>query len=145
MSRIVTETKQYKVRLAFPEIQARLDAAALPETDLVIGVATGGSVPAALLAYKLQTPLYTLHLNYRAEDNSPQRPEPELLSLSELPVLRGKRVLLVDDVCVTGKTLEAGRRYLEGAHVTTLVLKGRADLVLFPEVSHCVHWPWKGA
>ena len=139
------EIGQDKVRLEFPEIYARLDATALPETDLVIGIATGGSVPAALLAYKLQTPLYTLHLNYRAEDNSPQRPAPELLSPPELPALRGKRVLLVDDVCVTGKTLEAARRYLAGAHVTTLVLKGRADFVLFPEVARCVRWPWKGA
>ncbi len=108
MSRL--EAEQAKVGLEFPEIRARLDAAILPETDLVIGVATGGSVPAALLACKLQTPLYTLQLNYRAEDNRLQRPEPELLSPLELPTLRGKRVLLVDDVCVTGKTLAAARR-----------------------------------
>lgn len=144
MSRAATENEANKVRLEFSEISARLDAAALPEIDVVIGVATGGSVPAALLAYKLQTPLYTLHLNYRAEDNRPQRPTPELLSPPELPDMNGERVLLVDDVCVTGKTLEAARQYLVGANVTTLVLKGRADFVLFPEIERCVHWPWKG-
>lgn len=100
---------------------------------------------AALLAYKLQTPLYTLRLNYRAEDNRPQRPAPELLSPPDLPTLRGKRTLLVDDVCVTGKTLKVARLFLAGANITTFVLKGRADLVLFPEVERCVRWPWKGS
>ena len=145
MSRLANETKPDKVKLEFPEIRARLDSLTLPQIDLVIGVATGGSVPAALLAYKLQTPLYTLHLNYRAEDNSPQRPAPELLSPPDLPAVNGKRVLLVDDVCVTGRTLESARQYLAGAHVITFVLKGHADVVLFPEVASCVHWSWKGA
>ncbi len=140
----VTGVKSEKVKLEFSDVCARLDKLRLPPTDVVIGVATGGSVPAALLAYKLQTPLYTLQLNYRAEDNSPQRPAPELLYLPGLPDLRGKRVLLVDDVCVTGKTLAVACQYLAGADVTTFVLKGRADFVLFPEVTRCVYWPWKG-
>ena len=145
MSGVVTKPGTDKVKLEFSDICARLDLLTLPKPDLVVGVATGGSVPAALLAYKLQTPLYTLQLNYRAEDNRPQRPAPELLSPPDLPAVNDQRVLLVDDVCVTGKTLEVARRYLEGARITTFVLKGRADVVLFPEVTSCVHWPWKGA
>lgn len=131
-----------KVALDFVEIRARLKRAALPEVDVVVGIATGGVVPASLVAYELGRPLRIVQLNYRAEDNTPQRPQPELLAPFGLePTL--KRVLLVDDVSVTGKTLAEGRALLQGLEVTTLVMKGRADIVLFPEVKSCVLWPWR--
>lgn len=51
--------------------------------------------------------------------------------------------MLVDDVSVTGQTLELARSLLAGWKLTTLVLKGKeADFVLFPEVASCVNWPW---
>lgn len=130
-----------KVKLDFLEIRDRLGRLELPEVDLVVGIATGGSVPASLVAYKLNRPLATVQLNYRAEDNTPQRSEPELLTAFRPP--NARRVLLVDDVSVSGKTLTAAKALLPHSHVTTLVMKGRADYVLFPEVASCVVWPWK--
>ena len=82
-----------------------------------------------------------MRLNYRAEDNTPQRPEPELLGTFQPP--NASRVLLVDDVSVTGQTLTAAKALLPHSHVTTLVIKGQGDFVLFPEVARCVVWPWK--
>ena len=130
-----------KVVLDFLEIRRRLEGLKLPPVDTVVGIATGGTVPASLLAYKLGVPLTLLRLNFRADDNTPQRPEPELLSPFRPPT--AGRVLLVDDVSVTGRTLEVAKTLLPGLHVTTLVMKGRADYVLFPEVRNCVLWPWK--
>lgn len=129
-----------KVTLDFLEVRNRLERLELPEVDLVVGIATGGSVPASLVAYKLNRPLAMMRLNYRAEDNTPQRPEPQLQSPFQPPEAR--RVLLVDDVSVSGQTLGVARALLPHCEVTTLVLKGRADYVLFPEVSSCVVWPW---
>lgn len=43
---------------------------------------------------------------------------------------------------VTGKTLEKVKKELYGYEVTTLVFKGKADHVLFPEIRTCVEWPW---
>jgi len=130
-----------KVSLDLVDIRARLRAAALPEVDVVVGVAMGGTVPASLVAYELGRPLRIVRLNYRAEDNTPQRPTPALLNPFELePAF--KRVLLVDDVSVTGKTLARAKALLPGRAVTTLVMKGCADLTLFPEVKSCVLWPW---
>ena len=57
--------------------------------------------------------------------------------------LADKRILLVDDVSVSGKTMNAALEQLEGLNVRTLAMKGKADFVLFPEIKDCVKWPWK--
>jgi hypoxanthine phosphoribosyltransferase len=129
-----------KVPLAFDDIVARLAALDLPAVDLVVGIASGGTVPAGLVAYRLGVPLTLLTINYRDRDNRPQRPSPELLTDTPLPT--GRRVLLVDDVSVSGATLDLAKGLLAGNEVTTLVMKGRGDRVAFPEVGSCVVWPW---
>jgi hypoxanthine phosphoribosyltransferase len=63
--------------------------------------------------------------------------------MPDLPTSTGLRVLLVDDVSVTGKTLNRVKALLKGYTVYTLVMKGKGDFVLFPEVGTCVQWPWK--
>ncbi|GEM85572.1 phosphoribosyltransferase [Meiothermus granaticius] len=131
-----------KVRLEFHTISARLRELKLPEVDVVVGIARGGIVPASMVAHQLGVPLVLLHLNYRDDHNRPQRPQPQLLQPIPFDPT-GKRVLLVDDVSVTGATLQAAQTYLKGATLTTLTLKGKADLVLFPEVHDCVDWPWR--
>jgi hypoxanthine phosphoribosyltransferase len=136
-------TVDQKIRLELPQIKARLKAQTLPDVDTVIGISTGGTTPAALVAYELDKPLYTLAINYRAEDNKPQRQQPELLEA--LPKDLPKRLLLVDDASVSGKTLDLAKRLLSDYHITTLVFKGKADIVLFSEIKPCVQWPWKAS
>lgn len=113
----------------------------MPEVDAVVGIATGGVVPASMAAHQLQKPLSLLHINYRAQDNTPRFEQPVLLQeplLGQGP----QRLLLVDDVSVSGKTVALAKELLAAHEVTTLVLKGKGDIVLFPEVAPCVHWPW---
>ena len=136
-------TPSDKVVLDFVTIGQRLRACALPEVDRVVGIGTGGVVPAALVAYELARPLTILTLNYRApEDNSPRYSAPRLLGAA-VGLLPGERLLLVDDVSVSGKTLNTAVALLSGHEITTLVMKGQADIVLFPEVGQCVQWPWQ--
>jgi uncharacterized protein len=141
-------TPSAKVALGLPTIARRLKGMAFPEVDLVVGVATGGIVPASLIAYELELPLSLLTINYRAEDNRPQRTSPELVkpfdAIASATIASAKRILLVDDVSVSGATLALAKGLLTGRAVTTCVLKGRADLVAFPEVKACVAWPWRG-
>ncbi len=131
-----------KVSLSFETIRLRLARMVLPEVDHVVGIATGGIVPAAMLAEHLHKPLSFLHINFRDEANKPRYEQPvRLAAVPEL--LPNQRILLVDDVAVTGSTLQIAKALLSEHQVTTLVFKGRADYVLFPEIDACVNWPWK--
>ena len=132
-----------KVALDFLEIKRRLQACVLPEVDRVIGIGTGGVVPAALVAYELERPLTILAINFRAPDNTPRYEKPQLLAEINF-TFTDQNLLLVDDVSVSGKTMALAKQVLIGHHVTTLVMKGEADFVLFPEISDCVKWPWQG-
>ncbi len=131
-----------KVELDFLMIANRIDQIQLPAVDHVVGIATGGIVPASLLAYRLRCSMSLIRINYRAADNSPQRPAPQVLEPFVLPA-GVKRILLVDDVSVSEQTLDTAKEVLKGYDVTTFVLKGNADLVVFPEIGECVTWPWK--
>lgn len=131
------------VPVSFTEISSRLRAMPLPETDLVIGIGTGGIVPASLVAFHLNCDLHIITLNYRDESNTPRYENPIIVDMPEMPALQGKRILLVDDVSVSGKTLNEALSHFDGLQIKTLTMKGKADYVLFPEIKDCVKWPWK--
>ena len=74
-----------KVELDFQEITRRLKALTLPEVDLVVGIASGGIVPASLAAFHLGAPLSIINLNFRDEENRPRHEAPTLLEPFEAP------------------------------------------------------------
>jgi uncharacterized protein len=131
------------VPLSFKEITERVKSMDLPEFDLVIGIGTGGTVPASLVAFHLGCELKIITVNFRDIRNHPQYEKPVLVSKPEPVNLKGKKVLLVDDVSVSGKTLKTALDYLNHENIKTLTMKGKADYVLFPEIRECVNWPWK--
>lgn len=52
-------------------------------------------------------------------------------------------LLLVDDVSVTGATLETAKSLLPNFQMTSLVIKGKADFALYPDVRACILLPWR--
>jgi len=130
------------VPLSFKQISERLKQLDLPEVDLVIGTGSGGIPPATFVAFYLETDLQVMTLNYRDEKNNPLYEAPKVLHKPNWN-LEGKRILLVDDVSVSGKTMNKALEQLKGLDVKTLAMKGKADFVLFPEIKDCVKWPWK--
>ena len=130
------------VPLSFKQISERLKQLDLPEIDLVIGIGSGGVPPATFVAFHLNADLQVMAINYRDEQNNPRYEAPKVLQKPEW-TLKGKRILLVDDVSVSGKTMNAALGQLKGFDVKTLAMKGKADFVLFPEIKDCVKWPWK--
>jgi hypoxanthine phosphoribosyltransferase len=135
--------KRIMVPLSFTEIAERLRSLDLPKTDLVIGIGTGGFVPASLVAFHLNCELQIITLNYRDETNTPRYENPVVVNMPPMPELVGKQILLVDDVSASGKTLQEALLHFRGLNIKTLTMKGKADFVLFPEVKDCVNWPWK--
>lgn len=130
--------------LAFEEIARRLAAWQFPERiDGVVGIATGGTVPAALVAQRLGVGLKLIALNYRDEANEPRHAAPRLLSA--VPDLgKWRRILLVDDVYVSGQSWRAARALLPAeVEVLPFVLKGKVDFALIRDVDGCVQWPWR--
>lgn len=130
------------VPLSFKEISERLQSIDFPPVDLVIGIGSGGVPAATMVAYHLNAELQVIRMNYRDEQNNPRYEKPQLLDEPVLH-LEGKKILLVDDVSVSGKTMNAALELLKGYDVKTCAMKGKADFVLFPEIKDCVKWPWK--
>jgi xanthine phosphoribosyltransferase len=130
--------------LAFTEITRRLAAWTFPEAiDGVVGIASGGIVPAALAAMRLGRDLKLVSLNYRDEANEPRYAEPR--ALAPAPELGSwRRVLLVDDVYVSGRSWHAARSMLPAeVEVFPFVMKGRVEFALFTDIEGCVRWPWR--
>ncbi|HSR19033.1 MAG TPA: phosphoribosyltransferase [Ignavibacteriaceae bacterium] len=128
--------------LSFKTICQRLESLNLPKFDLIVGIAEGGIVPASLAAYKAGCDIEIIKINYRDINNSPSFDKPKLLSkISEFH--QKKNILIVDDVSVSGKTLDFAKSFFRGNEIKTLVFKGKGDFVLFPEIKECVNWPWK--
>ena len=130
--------------LAFTDLTRRLAAWKFPAgLDGVVGIASGGVVPAALVAQRLGLELKVIGLNYRDEANEPRFAEPKLLS--RVPDLGAwRRVLLVDDVYVSGKSWHAARAALpDEVEVLPFVMKGKTDFALIRDLEGCVQWPWK--
>ena len=67
------------VPLSFRQITERLNQMQLPETDVVIGIGSGGIPPATMVAYHLNAELQVMVLNYRDEQNNPRYDEPQVL------------------------------------------------------------------
>jgi adenine/guanine phosphoribosyltransferase-like PRPP-binding protein len=135
-----------KPLLAFEDIVQRLGRWSFPAgIDGVVGIATGGVVPAALVAQHLGVGMKVMALNYRDDANEPRFPEPQLQS--SIPELGNwRRILLVDDVYVSGKSWRAARALLPAdVEVLPFVFKGKAAFALMRDVDGCVQWPWKTA
>ncbi len=134
-----------KTKLSFKEIIQRISRQRISKPDLVIGIARGGITLAAIIAYKLKSDLKIIKIKYRDRYNNPKYKTPKInLSLKDIDT-RVRKVLVVDDVSVTGQTLNLAKTILKTKvkDITTLVLKGKADKVLFPEVKGCIDVDWR--
>jgi hypoxanthine phosphoribosyltransferase len=130
---------------AFGEIARDLAAtiSAKFRPQVVVGVARGGVFVGAALSTALGAEFYPIRIERRRRDMG-ALPHP----IVELPDLAGKRVLVVDDVAVTGATLARARavtRKARAGEVRTGVLVARPDArpdFFALETEELVLFPW---
>lgn len=124
------------------EIKARIrELEFREEFDLVVAVANGGLIPAALVNQRLGVEFQMVKFSLRDASQHPMYEAPKLVEEVRFD-FRGRRILLVEDRVKTGATLDRARRLLEteAALVRTLAVNGRADYSLFDEP--CFRFPW---
>lgn len=128
------------VSVTIPEILEQVRKTRFPELDLIVAIGRGGIMPAALIARELNRDMQIIWLNFRDDEHNPQHEEP-ILKKEFNKNIKGKKILLVDDVTRSGKTLEKAKQLLHGNQITTLVVSGKADISLF-NFKECIDWPW---
>ena len=94
------------------------------EFDLLLAITRGGLVPAGMLAYRLRIRnILVAAVEYYDERGQPG-PHPTFLQFPADPLLRGQRVLVVDEVWDSGTTIHAVTERVRqaGGDPTTAVL-----------------------
>lgn len=129
---------------SFEEVLLRFENLVFDEEfDLLVAIANGGIIPAAILNQKLDIEIQLLKLHLRDASQKQLYDRPRLLEEIRFEVA-GRKILLVEDRVKTGNTLNYARSILEdagAAKVKTFAVNGKADYCLFDEL--CFRFPWR--
>ena len=110
------------------------------EFDMIVAVANGGIIPAAILNQRLNIEFNLLKINYRNALQQPQFDTPKLLEEINFDY-KNRKILLVEDRVKTGASLAKAVELLLGAKlVKTFAVNGNADYFLYNE--NCFKFPW---
>ena len=108
--------------------------------DMIVAIANGGIVPAAIINQRLNTEFRLLKINLRDEEQKPRYDAPQLISPVDFDCT-GKTILLVEDRIKTGATVNFAITLLKDAKlVKTFAVNGNADYALYNE--SCFKFPW---
>lgn len=128
---------------SFESIKRDIEVFRFPETfDLIVAVANGGIIPAALINQRLGLEFQLIKIHFRDPKQQPEQPEPLLQESLHFSVV-GRKILLVEDRVKTGASLELAKKVLMNAgaaSVKTFAVNGNADYCLFNET--CFRFPW---
>lgn len=126
---------------SFEEVMQRFFEIQFRETfDLIVAIANGGIIPAAILNQRLSIEFQLLRINLRDSQQKPKYENPRLLSPIDFEY-EDKSILLVEDRVKTGATLRFAIGLLQGAkQIRTFAVNGNADYALYNE--DCFKFPW---
>ncbi|MDR1583936.1 MAG: phosphoribosyltransferase [Prevotellaceae bacterium] len=125
----------------FDEVLEKFRTIAFVEKfDMIVAIANGGIIPAAIINQRLDIEIRMLRINLRDNNQKPKYDSPKLL----LPIdfeFKDKTILLVDDRIRTGVSLKLATELLQGAKlIKTFAVNGNADYALYNE--ECFKFPW---
>ena len=108
--------------------------------DLIVAIANGGIIPAAILNQRLNLRMELLRINLRDPSQKPKFERPQLVSPIDFDI-KGKTILLVEDRIKTGATVNFAIDLLYDAReIKTFAVNGKADYALYDE--ECFKFPW---
>ena len=126
---------------SFEDVIERIHQIKIDEPfDMIVAIANGGIIPAALLNQRLNLEIHLLKLSLRDKYQQQMFDQPQLLEPISFD-FEGKRILLVEDRIKTGTTINYARKLLSKAkEVKTFAVNGNADYYLYNE--SCFKFPW---
>ncbi len=110
--------------------------------DMVVAIANGGIIPAAMLNQRLGAEFQLLKISLRDPEQRPMYDSPKLVEEPAYDVNR-KTILLVEDRVKSGATLTMAKKLLleKGAAVVkTFAVNGPADYPLLDVPCFCFPW-----
>lgn len=126
---------------SFEEVLEKFRSIAFFETfDIIVAIANGGIIPAAIINQRLNTEIKLLKINLRDPNQLPKYDSPKLVSPIDFE-FKDKTILLVEDRIKTGATIQFAIDLLQGAkQIKTFAVNGKADYSLYDEP--CFRFPW---
>ena len=104
------------------------------QPEIILAIGRGGYYPGTLLAHLLQVELYPIRLSRRVNDVVTYS-SPHWL-VEPPPIVRGQRVLIVDEICSTGETIslvKAQVASLGAASIQSAVLYAHTRSISVPD------------
>lgn len=131
----------YNGNKTFEDVMERFRTIDFAENfDLIVAIANGGIIPAAILNQRLNIEIQLLKINLRDVNQQPRYDSPQLMAPIEFD-FKGKTILLVEDRVKTGASLHLAYNLLKGAkQIKTFAVNGNADYSLYNE--SCFKFPW---
>ncbi len=126
---------------SFDEVLKKFrDIEFLENFDMIVAIANGGVIPAAIINQRLNVELNLLKINLRDPFQRPKFDAPQLLEPISFD-FKNKTILLVEDRIKTGATVNFALSLLKDATlVKTFAVNGTADYELYNE--SCFRFPW---
>lgn len=126
---------------SFEEVKNRFDEIKFNEKfDIIVAIANGGLIPAAMINQQLNIDFQVIKLNLRNNSQQQLYPAPILLEPIKFDFI-GKNILLVEDRIKTGLTINYAKELLKGAAIIkTFAVNGKADYCLYDQM--CFKFPW---
>lgn len=125
----------------FEEVRERFRTIHFSEDfDMIVAIANGGIIPAAILNQRFNIEIQLLKINLRDANQKPKYDTPQLISPIDFD-FKDRSILLVEDRVKTGASLMYACKLLEGAKlIKTFAVNGKADYSLYDEP--CFKFPW---
>ena len=126
---------------SFEEVLQRFREIEFKENfDMIVAIANGGIIPAAIINQLLNIEFNLLKINLRDPFQKPKFDAPKLLEPIDFE-FKNKKILLVEDRIKTGATVKLALNLLKDAElIKTFAVNGEADYSLYDE--SCFRFPW---